>query len=222
MGQRHSDIAVQIHEIYRSIQGESTWQGLPTIFVRTTGCPVRCVYCDTPHAFHGGRRMRIGEILAAIDALGLRRICVTGGEPLAQANTRVLLAVLVERGYQVSLETSGVRPIADLPRPLKVVLDLKTPGSGVLVDWLPETPGFLRRGDELKVVVTDRSDWEWFTDWWHAHGAALAEGVVVGVSPVQGAVSAADLADWLQASGLDLRLNLQLHRWIWPERTAGV
>lgn len=214
--------ALQIHEIYASMQGESLWAGKPTVFVRTTGCPVRCVYCDTAYAFHGGRRVTIEEILAEVDALGPRRVCVTGGEPLAQAGTRALLGRLIETGREVSLETSGVRSIADLPRPCKVVLDLKTPGSGVHDVWLPETIADLRSGDELKVVLTSADDFQWLLGWLDGPGRALPPGVEIGVSPTHGVVDPAELARWILASGRDLRLNLQLHKMIWPTATQGV
>lgn len=214
--------ALQIHEIYASLQGESEWAGLPTVFVRTTGCPVRCVYCDTAHAFTGGRRMTVAEVLEQVDSFGIPRVCLTGGEPLAQPAARALLAALIDSRYHVSLETSGVRPIVDLPRPCKVVLDLKTPGSGVHEAWLPETITGLRGGDELKVVVTSPADWDWLLAWLDGPGRALPEGVRVSVSPMQGAVDSADLAARILASGRDLRLNLQLHKIIWPHAAQGV
>jgi 7-carboxy-7-deazaguanine synthase len=214
--------ALQIYEIYASLQGESTWAGRPTVFVRTAGCPVRCTYCDTAYAFTGGHRMAVDEIVAAVAGHGIPRVCLTGGEPLAQPGARALVASLVESGYHVSVETSGVRPIAGLARPCKVVLDLKTPGSGVLDAWLPETIGDLQAGDELKVVVTSAEDWAWLLGWLDGPGQQLPAGVEVSVSPMQGVIEAADLAAWILAAGRDLRLNLQLHKIIWPQALQGV
>ena len=214
--------ALQIYEIYASLQGESAWAGRPTVFVRTVGCPVRCTYCDTAYAFTGGRRMAVDEIVAAVVAHGIPRVCLTGGEPLAQPGARALVASLVESGYHVSVETSGVRPIAGLARPCKVVLDLKTPGSGVLDAWLPEAIGDLQAGDELKVVVTSAEDWAWLLGWLDGPGQRLPAGVEVSVSPMQGVIEAADLAAWILAAGRDLRLNLQLHKIIWPQALQGV
>ncbi len=215
-------VALQIFEIYASLQGESAWAGRPTVFIRTAGCPVRCTYCDTAYAFTGGRRMSIDEIAQAVAAHGISRVCLTGGEPLAQPGSRALVAHLVESGYHVSIETSGVRSITGLARPCKVVLDLKTPGSGVMDAWLPETITDLQAGDELKVVLTSAADWSWLLDWLDGPGRQLPAGVDVSVSPMQGVVEAADVAAWILASGRDLRLNLQLHKIIWPQAQQGV
>jgi len=216
-----STVSVQITEIFRSIQGESTWAGWPTAFVRLTGCPVRCVYCDTAYAFQGGRRMTVAQVLDAVDAHGCRYVCVTGGEPMAQPGVRALLAALVERGDYVSLETAGVRALTNLPRPLKLVLDVKTPGSGVYAHWLPETLDALVAGDELKVVVTDAADWRWLVAFYRTHAPRLPKGVAVNVSPVWGGPSAAWLAERILASGLPFRLNMQLHKLVWPDAGPG-
>lgn len=164
--------------------------------------------------------MSLAEILAQVSRYPTRYVCVTGGEPLAQKNTRRLLAALVEKGYRVSLETSGVVPISGLPRPLKVVLDLKTPGSGVWESWLPENLKELIAGDELKVVVTGGDDLIWFKKWWALYGP-LPEGVTLNLSPAWGLVSPRDLAQWILDEGIPARLNLQLHKILWPEVERG-
>lgn len=213
--------SIQISEVYRSLQGESLASGWPTTFVRTTGCPVRCTYCDTPYAFAGGTRRTVADVVAEVAALGTKRVCVTGGEPLAQAATFDLIRVLVEQGYRVSVETSGVRPIAGLARPCTVVLDVKTPGSGVAEAWLPSTLQDLIPGDEIKAVITGRSDFDWMLAWLDTHAAVLPAGVVVSLSPVWESLAPGLLADWIVASGRDLRLNLQLHKVLWPGETSG-
>jgi 7-carboxy-7-deazaguanine synthase len=212
--------SLTITEIFYSLQGESLYAGIPTVFVRTTGCPVRCTYCDTEYAFYGGKRMTLYEILEEVSRYPTPFVCVTGGEPLAQRNTFSLLSLLIARGYTVSLETSGVRPIRGLPRPLKVVLDLKTPGSGVSSAWLEENLNELLFGDELKVVVTGEEDLLWFEAWWKEHGP-LPPGVILNLSPAWGLMSPRDLADWILCRGIPARLNLQLHKILWHEFTRG-
>ncbi|RMF18245.1 MAG: radical SAM protein [Candidatus Dadabacteria bacterium] len=207
--------ALQISEIFTSIQGESTDSGQVTTFVRLTGCPVRCVYCDTEWAFSGGVRRELDDVLRDVQSRGCRRVCVTGGEPLAQQASHDLIARLIDDGYLVSVETSGVRSIAGVPRPSKVVLDLKTPSSGAYQAWLAENLDELQAGDELKAVCCNRADWEWLCETWRREHERLS-GVTWLVSAAEPMLQAAELADWLIDSGLPFRLNLQLHKVLWP------
>jgi len=208
-----------ITEIFYSIQGESLYAGFPTVFIRLTGCPVRCIYCDTPYAFSGGVRLPISTILKEVSRYSTSYVCVTGGEPLAQRNVYYLLSSLIQKGYRVSLETSGVREIRDLPRPLKVVLDLKTPGSGVYEEWKEENLNYLKEGDELKAVVVSYEDLLWVKEFLSTH--PLPEGVIVNISPAWGMISPGEVAEFLLKENLPYRLHLQIHKILWPNEIKG-
>jgi 7-carboxy-7-deazaguanine synthase len=209
-----------ISEIYRSIQGESTHAGRPCTFVRLTGCPMRCVWCDSAFAFHGGERMGIETALGRVTALGERLVEVTGGEPLAQAGCLELLTRLCDAGHEVLLETSGALDIGGVdPRVIKI-MDIKCPGSGEAGRTRWENLGLLGPRDEIKLVIADRADYEWARGVVEAHD--LAARWPTHFSPVWGQLAPAELAGWIMEDGLGARLHLQLHKQLWPERTRGV
>lgn len=204
---------LRITEIFLSLQGESTTAGWPTVFVRLTGCPLRCVYCDTAYAFHGGEWMSLEQILAAVGSHDVRHVCVTGGEPLAQKKCGALLARLCDAGHQVSLETSGALDITGLDPRVQRVLDLKTPGSGELERNRWENLEDLRATDVVKFVICDRADYEWAAG--VIRREKLAQRSSVFLSPSWDQQEAAQLAEWMLADRLPARLQLQLHKILW-------
>jgi 7-carboxy-7-deazaguanine synthase len=211
---------MRVTEIFYSIQGESTHAGRPCVFVRFTGCDLRCGYCDTAYAFHGGTAMSRDEILAEIARYPARFVCLTGGEPLLQRELPELAQVLLDRGYEVSVETHGQRPWGGLPPAVHRIVDLKTPGSGEVHEDFALFDA-LTANDELKVVVTSESDFHWAADRIREHRLDEKAGTVL-FSPVHGAVNPRDLAGWLLASGLRARLQIQLHKIIWGADARGV
>jgi len=208
-------VRLRITEIFLSVQGESRSVGLPTAFVRLTGCPLRCGYCDTEYAFHGGEWMELGQILRAVHELAVTQVCVTGGEPLAQKDCRMLLHALCDAGYSVSLETSGALDIAGLDPRVVVVMDLKTPGSGEAQRNRYENLAALRPQDQIKFVICDREDYLWARD--QVQRRALAEGCEVLFSPVWGRIEPRLLAEWILEDRLPVRFQLQLHKLLWGE-----
>lgn len=206
---------LRVTEIFLSIQGESTRAGLPTVFVRTTGCPLRCGYCDTAYAFSGGETMTLEAVLGRVAELGARCVTVTGGEPLAQPATVELLRRLCDAGHAVSLETSGAVPLESVDERVMTVMDLKTPGSGEVERNLWENLARLRAGDQVKFVCCDRADYEWCRD--RMARLEPAPHVEFLFSPVHGRLEARELAEWLLADGLDARLQLQLHKYLWGD-----
>jgi len=206
---------LKITEIFLSLQGEATTAGWPTVFVRLTGCPLRCVYCDTAYAFHGGEWMAIEQILDTVESHGVRHVCVTGGEPLAQRACPGLLVRLCDAGYQVSIETSGALDISSLDPRVQRVLDLKTPGSGESARNRWENLTSLRASDVVKFVICDRSDYEWAVE--VIRREHLAERAGVFLSPSWAQQDAAELAEWMLADRLPVRLQLQLHKILWGE-----
>lgn len=209
-------VSLRITEIFYSLQGESTTVGLPTVFVRLTGCPLRCGYCDTEYAFHGGQRMALDDILAAVAQHRARHICVTGGEPLAQPDCLALLSALCDAGYEVSLETSGALPVADVdPRVVKV-MDLKTPGSGEQARNHLANIDHLQRQDQVKFVICDRADYEWAAMQIRDYGLADKVDNIL-LSPSFGQQNASELADWIIADKLPVRFQLQLHKLLWND-----
>jgi 7-carboxy-7-deazaguanine synthase len=212
--------ALRVREIYRSIQGESSFAGWPCAFVRTAGCDIRCVYCDEPHAFGPGERMEIDVVLTRIAELGVELVEVTGGEPLLQPSTFTLVSRLLDAGYRVLVETGGHRDISALDPRAHVIMDVKTPGSGMVehVDW--KNLERLRPGDEVKFVLADRADYLWARDVIRDH--ALERRIVVHLSPVHGALDPRELSAWMLEDRLRARLNLQLHKYIWGPNATGV
>ncbi len=206
---------LRVSEIFASLQGESTTVGVPTVFVRLTGCPLRCHWCDTTYAFRGGERLTIDEILARVSDLGLPEVCVTGGEPLAQPACRDLLTALADAGHRVSLETSGALSIAGLDPRVRCVMDLKAPGSGEADKNLWDNLDHLRPHDEVKFVLAGRADYDWAKDVLERHG--LARRATVLFSPVTGELAPSTLADWIVADRLPVRFQLQLHKILWGD-----
>lgn len=211
---------LRINEIFYSLQGESSHAGRPCVFVRLTGCPLRCTYCDTEYAFHEGSWMSFDAILDAVAAHPCRLVEVTGGEPLAQPATPAFLVELVRRGYEVLLETSGAASTAAVPAGVHVVLDLKTPDSGEEArnDW--DNLLRLRPGDEVKFVIGSRRDYEWARD--IVRGERIPSHATILVSPVWESGIGRELAEWLLADGLRARFQIQLHKWVWPGVERGV
>ena len=207
---------LRITEIFHSLQGETSRVGLPTVFIRLTGCPLRCGYCDTEYAFHGGTTMTLAAVLAAAAPYRTRYVTVTGGEPLAQSNCRVLLRELADRGYSVSLETSGAIDVAQIDPRVSKILDIKTPGSGEADKNLWGNLAHLTARDEIKFVICGAADYEWAK-------RQLAERGLDRVCPVLFAPSyrdlpAAQLADWILRDQLPVRLQVQLHKQLWGEK----
>jgi 7-carboxy-7-deazaguanine synthase len=214
---------IKLNEIFRSLQGESTLAGLPTVFVRLQGCNLRCTWCDTPGAREDGPA-RVIDATALVELVRRQRcrhVCITGGEPLLQREAVIILArELIASGHIVSLETNGSLPVAGLPAGLRRVVDLKPLSSGMADRNLPENLEQLGAGDELKCVVADEADFRWALG--RVRAAGLDAGVPVLFSPVQGRLNPADLARWILDCGETVRLQLQLHRLIWPDGPEGV
>lgn len=206
---------LRITEIFHSLQGESRTVGLPTVFVRLTGCPLRCGYCDTEYAFKGGEWREIDDILPEVAGYGAHYVTVTGGEPLAQKDCLELLARLCDAGYEVSLETSGALDVSGVdPRVVKV-MDLKTPASGEADKNLYANLDHLDAKDQLKFVICDRTDYEWAKAQIAAHD--LAGRCELLFSPSHGQLNPTDLAEWILADRLPVRFQLQLHKYLWND-----
>ncbi|GAB1264334.1 7-carboxy-7-deazaguanine synthase QueE [Aurantivibrio infirmus] len=212
--QNHS---LRINEIFYSLQGEARTVGLPTVFVRLTGCPLRCQYCDTEYAFHGGEQKTIEEILLAVKKFNPRYICVTGGEPLAQPDCLPLLVALCEQGYNVSLETSGAMPIENVDSRVSRVVDLKTPGSGEVSKNLYRNLAHLNRHDQIKFVICDREDYEW-SRFKLAEFDLLEKVDEVLFSPSFEQLEAKKLAEWIIEDNLSVRFQLQQHKLLWGDK----
>jgi 7-carboxy-7-deazaguanine synthase len=220
MSEQHSDNAagearLRITEIFHSLQGEARDVGRPTVFVRLTGCPLRCGYCDTAYAFHGGQWWAIEAILAEVARHGARHVCVTGGEPLAQKRCASLLTRLCDAGYAVSLETSGALDISVADTRVSRVVDMKTPGSGECARNRYENLDLLTAHDQVKFVLCDRADYEWAR-------AVIAERALhtrceILLSPSYGQLAPRELAQWILEDNLPVRMQMQLHKIIWGE-----
>ena len=204
---------LRLKELYRSIQGESTYAGWPCVFVRTAGCDIRCVYCDEAHAFTGGERLAVEEILARVAKLGVPLVEVTGGEPLAQKGTPELVRRLCDAGYTVLVETGGHHDISVLDPRAHAIVDVKTPGSRMQAHNDLANLDRLRPGDEVKFVLCDRADYDFAVGVVREH--RLEERVPVHFSPVNPGLDPKDLVRWLLEDGLRVRLNLQLHKYVW-------
>lgn len=212
--------SLRVREIYRSIQGESSFAGQPCAFVRTSGCDIRCVYCDEAHAFRGGERMSIEQVLARVAELDVPLVELTGGEPLAQEAAPELVAALLERGYRVLVETGGHHDISLLDPRAHAIVDVKTPGSGMCEHNDLANLERLRAGDELKFVLCDRGDYEWARVL--VRERQLGRRHPVHFSPVHGQLDPAELAKWILDDCLPVRLNLQLHKYVWGPDARGV
>lgn len=210
---------LRITEIFHSLQGEARTAGLPTVFVRLTGCPLRCGYCDTEYAFSGGSVRGIEDIVDEVAGYRPRYVCVTGGEPLAQRNCLPLLVELCNRGYEVSLETSGALDVALVDPRVSKVMDLKTPGSGEVHRNLYANIAHLTRNDQVKFVVCDRRDYEWARFKIDEYDLPARVGEVL-LSPGHGVVAPRELAQWILDDRLAVRMQLQLHKVIWGEERA--
>jgi len=206
---------VRLSEIFFSLQGEAARSGIPTVFVRLTGCPLRCTWCDTEYAFTGGTTTRIDDVLAEVARYPTRYVCVTGGEPLAQKSSLPLLRALCDAGYDVCLETSGALDIVQVDARVARIMDLKAPGSGESAKNLLSNITDLRATDEVKIVVASRADYEWAKEMVSAHDLPARCDVVL--SPVAGQLNPTDLAEWILADGLNVRFQIQLHKLLWSD-----
>ena len=213
--------ALTVYEIYESIQGESTHAGRPCVFVRLAACDLRCVWCDTPYAFTGGKKMSEAEVLAEIGRFGARVVELTGGEPLLQPAAHPLMAKLIESGYEVLLETGGHVPIDDVPDDVVAIVDVKCPGSGEAGRMHWPNLDQLSPHDEVKFVIADRLDFEYACDVVRRHDL-LAKARAVLFSPVHGVLPPAQLAKWILEARLPVRLQLQAHKYIWSPEARGV
>ncbi|HCD9730388.1 7-carboxy-7-deazaguanine synthase QueE [Legionella pneumophila] len=206
---------LRITEIFHSLQGESVTVGLPTVFVRLTGCPLRCQYCDTAYAFSGGEVVEIDDILNKVASYQCQHVCVTGGEPLAQPGCIPLLSKLCDAGYSVSLETSGARDIASVDQRVMIVMDLKTPDSREADKNLLSNLSFLKPTDQIKFVLCSRTDYEWACSILSEY--QLAERVQLLFSPSWNQLNPTDLANWIIQDKLPVRFQLQLHKILWND-----
>lgn len=211
--------SLRITEIFYSLQGESRTSGLPTVFVRLTGCPLRCTWCDTEYSFTGGERMTLNAIVEQVASYGARYVCVTGGEPLAQPGCLALLERLADAGYEVSLETSGALDLAPVDSRIVKVMDLKAPSSGEVSKNLYENIHFLDQKDQVKFVIADRADYEWSASKLIEYDLARKVSDVL-FSPVSTGVKPAQLAEWILADRLPVRFQIQLHRVLWGEKSG--
>jgi len=208
--------SLRITEIFLSLQGESSTVGLPTVFVRLTGCPLRCVYCDTTYAFKGGENRSIDAIVDEVLSYGVQHVTVTGGEPLAQKRCIKLLSDLCDKELNVSLETSGAIDVADVDARVMKVMDLKTPSSGEMARNLMSNLEHLNAHDEVKFVIGDQADYDWSVEQLKTH--AIDQRCKVLFSPVQGQFSPTELADRIVSDRLPVRFQMQLHKLLWGDK----
>ena len=206
---------LKVNEIFYSLQGESSYVGLPTIFIRLTGCPMRCSYCDTEYAFNVGKNLTIDQILESIDKYKTKNVTVTGGEPLAQKECWDLLTILCDKKYEVSLETGGAISISKIDERVKIILDIKTPTSGEDKNNYWDNLKLIKPTDEIKFVVTDRKDYIWAKE--ILFREKLNEKALVLISPAYGDIDPKELADWILQDHLPVRFQIQLHKVIWGQ-----
>ena len=211
---------MKVTEIFTSIQGESTFSGLPCTFIRMTGCNLRCRYCDTPYALEGGEELQVEQILNRVRESGLSLVEITGGEPLLQEECYVLITLLLEEGYTVLLETNGSLSLKKVDSRVVKIVDIKCPGSGVSAKMDFSNVKHLDEKDEVKFVISDRDDFDWAKSIIKKYG--LIEKCTVLMSPVVSSLEAREIAGWILDDKLQVRLQLQLHKIIWPELTRGV
>ena len=205
----------RITEIFYSLQGETRTVGLPTVFVRLTGCPLRCGYCDTAYAFHGGQKMEISDIVAEVKSYNPRYVTVTGGEPLAQNTCRELLTALCELDVEVSLEASGAMDISNIDPRVVRVMDLKTPTSGEVSKNRYSNIDLLNPQDQIKFVICNREDYDWARE--QLFSLELIDRCEILFSPVHGDLNPTDLAEWIIADNLPVRMQIQLHKYLWND-----
>ncbi len=210
-----------VNEIYLSVQGESTWAGLPCVFVRLTFCDLRCTYCDTEYAFYKGDKRTVDDIAAEVLATGCPLVEITGGEPLLQKNVLPLMARLCDEGRQVLIETSGAHDISVIDPRVHRIMDFKTPSSGEVARNLTSNVVHLAKRDEVKFVIGSREDYEWTRDQMREHGLAARVGAVL-LSPVFGSVDPRDIVAWMLDDRLEARFQLQMHKFIWDPKKTGV
>lgn len=209
------DLSLKITEIFYSLQGETNTVGLPTVFIRLTGCPLRCSYCDTAYAFSGGERLGLGQIMERVRQYDARYVTVTGGEPLAQPACHALMDALLDQGYQVSLETSGALDVSEVDVRVVKVVDLKTPSSAEMARNLYANIDYLTAQDQVKFVIADEADYAWAKQQLAEH--RLTDRCQVLFSPVMGVMSPAALADYILADRLPVRFQIQLHKYLWDD-----
>lgn len=210
-----------VTEIFKSIQGESTFAGLPCVFVRLTGCNLRCHWCDTAYAFHGGEKMTVEEVLAKVRQFRVKLVEVTGGEPLLQADVQPLTERLLSEGFGVLVETSGERYVGRLPRAVVKVVDVKCPGSGEAGKFCMDNLEALERKDQIKFVVADENDYRFARDFISTQDLSQRVDQII-LSPVFGQLHPRQLAEWILRDNLNVRLGLQIHKFIWDPDARGV
>ena len=206
-------MSLRITEIFFSIQGETSKVGLPTVFIRLTGCPLRCQYCDTSYAFHGGEVMLFEDIIRQVTKFNCKDVCVTGGEPLAQANSKNLLKDLADLNFQVSLETGGSISLKEVDERVKIIMDIKTPDSGEATKNRWENLELLKQTDELKIVICSREDYQWSKEIIEQY--KISEKCPILFSPCAESIDPRDLAEWILTDQLPIRFQMQIHKILW-------
>ena len=209
-------MSLRITEIFFSIQGETSKVGLPTVFIRLTGCPLRCQYCDTSYAFHGGEVMLFEDIICQVTKFNCKDVCVTGGEPLAQANSKKLLKDLADLDFQVSLETGGSISLKEVDERVKIIMDIKTPDSGEATKNRWENLELLKQTDELKIVICSREDYQWSKEIIEQY--KISEKCPILFSPCAESIDPRDLAEWILTDQLPIRFQMQIHKILWDNQ----